>query len=327
MIRTSFTILLFFFFPFVVHAQTNYKRDFVQALSSNDFPSIEKIINDNAEQFSDSDKRLMYAFALDYCYKDSALSILKLLQNKNTNPSLYDLFNAINRNHSDDVVQFILDHNIKPNGEILLFAAEKKRFNLVNQFAKMGADVNYQYPTGSAYANGATALLYAVREGDLETVKLLVEQGAEVNTADNTGYTPAALSKELGWMEINVYLIEHGADDIEAVKMTEEVSSPDTKNTVTENAGQGIASLIDNKPLTLKGGRYRLSGGSAEIIIPGNVSMGAITYNSQGIPMMGAFRIEKSTMIIMISGKNHTYTIDSETSFSGYGERWTLTAN
>jgi hypothetical protein len=310
-----------------LHAQNNYKSDFVKALSSNDFPKIEQIINDNAVGISETDKRLMYAFALDYCYKDSALVILNLLHNKNIFPSMFDLFNAINRNHSDEVVQFILDQDVKPNGEILLLAAEKKRFNLVNQFATMGADVNYQYPSGKSYSNGATALLYAIREGDLETVKLLVERGAQVNTTDYTGYTPASLSKELGYTEINVYLIAHGADDVEALTITEEVTSPSTTNAAEETAEQGIASLIDNKPLTLQGGRYRLSGGSAEIIIPGNVSMGAITYNSQGIPMMGAFRIDKNTMIIMISGRNHTYTIDSATSFSGYGERWVLVSN
>jgi hypothetical protein len=326
-LRASFTILLFLFLPFVVHAQTNYKRDFVKALSSNDFPSIEKIISDNAEQLSDSDKRLMYTFTLDYCHKDSALSILKLLQNKNINPSLYDLFNAVNRNHSDDVVQFILDQDIKPNGEILLFAAEKKRFNLVNQFAKMGADVNYQYPDGSAYANGATALLYAINENVFDTVKILVEQGADVNVANKNGYTPASLSKEMKQAEIFDYLIANGAEDITVPQITDLASPQIASNVPASNSGQGIASLMDNKTLTLKSGTYRLSGGSAEIVIPANSLMGAFSYTSRGNPMMGAFRIEKNSLLIMMEGKNHTYNIDSESSFSGYGERWTRVGN
>jgi ankyrin repeat protein len=311
----------------MIFSQSNYKRDFVKALSANDISQIEQIINDNTKHISESDKRLMYAFSLDYSHKDSALEILKLLQNKNINPSQFDLFNAINRNHSDEVVQFIVDQDVKPNGEILLFAAEKNRFNLVNQFAKMGADVNYQYPAGKSYANGMTALLYAIREGDFETIKFLVEQGAQMNVADNSGYTPASLAKELELTEIFDYLIEHGAADVEPINIVEEVSPSNVKNAAAENSGQGIASLIDNKSLTLQGGKYRLTGGSAEIIIPGNVSMGAITFTSQGVPMMGAFRIEKNNMIIMISGKTHTYTIDSETSFSGYGERWVRTGN
>jgi hypothetical protein len=326
-LRNHVVILLFLFLPFFIFAQDSFNRDFVKALSSNDFIKVENMISGSAKQLSYSDKRLVYIFVLDYAHKENILAILELLQSNEIVPSLYDLFNAINRNHSDEVIQFILDKGVKPNGEILLFAAEKDRFNLVYQFAELGADVNYQYPAGSAYANGMTALLYAIKKGDFETVKILVEQGAEVNIADNQGYTPASLSKELGFIEMNLYLIEHGADDVETIVLAEEVVQADDEHTnnTAENVEQGIASLMDTKQITLKAGTYRLAGssmqGNPEIVIP-NSAMGAFSYYSQGVPLMGGFRIDKGTIIIMMQGKNHTYNIDSETSFSGYGERW-----
>ncbi len=318
-----FIFSIIFFQLFSVHAQNNYKSDLVKALSFNDFPAVERIISDHAGNIPESEKRLIYAFSLDYCHKNSALAILQLLHSHEIYPSVFDLFNALNRSHSDEVIQFILHQGITPNGEILLFAAEKKRFNLVNQFAAMGADVNYQYPPGRAYSNGMTALMYAVREGNFETVSILTEQGAEVNTADKNGYTPASLSKEMGLTEIYDYLIAHGAADAEPPKISEDSSPSSTNNVSAENAGQGIASLIDGShQIILRGGSYRLAGSTTEIIIPRDSSMGAFSYTKNGIPMMGACRIDQRNLIIMMEGKTYTYTIDSESSFSGYGERW-----
>ncbi len=320
-------IFLVSFLPHSLHAQDNYRRDLVRALSSNDVPAVERIINDYADRVPESEKRLMYAFALDYSHRNSTMTILRILQDHNINPAVFDLFNALNRAHSDEVIQYILNQGIKPNGEILLFAAEKKRFNLVNQFAEMGADVNYTYPDGKDYSNGMTALLYAIQEGNFETVKLLIEKGANVNASNYNGYTPASLSKELESTEIYDYLILHGAEDIEVPQAAVETPRVDTHNNAAENSGQGMASLMDNRQMTLKGGRYRLAGGSAEIIIPGNTSMGAFSYTRQGIPRMGGFRIDRNIIVIMMETRTLTYNIDSESSFSGYGERWILTGN
>ncbi len=316
----------------LLYANNNYKWDLVNALSSNDYAKIQQIISDNAKQMSASDKRVVYGFVLDYSRKESTLDILHLLQRHNIFPSQFDLFNAISKSHPDAVVQFILDRNVQPNGEILLFAAEKKRFTLVNQFAGLGTDVNYQYPNGKTYANGMTALLYAVGAGNMETVKLLVERGAKVNAQANNGYTPAFLARELGLTDIYNYLREHGADDITPYQISGGPSQTDTNNNTTPASSsgteQGMASLMDNnKQITLKGGTYRLAGTSAEIKIPGSAPMGSFSYTRQGKSLTGGYRIEKDTMIIMMEGKTYTYKIESDSSFSGHGERWTRTGN
>ncbi len=323
----SVIFIVLFCSPFAYAQNNNYRRDLVRALSSNDVPAVEKIISDHAERIPESEKRLMYAFALDYSHRNSTMTILRLLQNHNIHPAVFDLFNALNRAHSDEVIQYILSQGTRPNGEILLFAAEKKRFNLVNQFAEMGADVNYIYPDGKDYSNGMTALLYAVQEGNFETVKLLIEKGADINAPDYNGYTPASLAKRMELEEIYAYLIEHGADDVEIPQAAAETPRDDTHNNAAENSEQGMASLMDNRQITLKGGTYRLAGSSAEIIIPGNTSIGAFSYTRQGIPRMGSFRIDNNTIIIMMETRTLTYNIDSESSFSGYGERWVWTRN
>ena len=55
-------------------------------------------------------------------------------------------------------------------------------------------------------------LIYASRDGDLEIVKFLAEQGADVNIQNIYGNTALILSSRLGHLEIVKFLIEQGAD-------------------------------------------------------------------------------------------------------------------
>jgi uncharacterized protein len=59
---------------------------------------------------------------------------------------------------------------------------------------------------------GLTALVLAAREGDLETVKLLIEAGANVNQTTNYGWTPLLTATQNKNYQIGKYLLEHGAD-------------------------------------------------------------------------------------------------------------------
>ena len=57
------------------------------------------------------------------------------------------------------------------------------------------------------------ALVDAVREGSLPRVRELVERGADVNTADNDGWTPLHVAAaEVGRMDIAQFLVDRGAD-------------------------------------------------------------------------------------------------------------------
>jgi len=59
---------------------------------------------------------------------------------------------------------------------------------------------------------GMTALVFAAREGDLDTVKVLVEAGADVNQKTNYGWTPLLTATNNKNYKIGKYLLEHGAD-------------------------------------------------------------------------------------------------------------------
>jgi ankyrin repeat protein len=66
---------------------------------------------------------------------------------------------------------------------------------------------NREIPHGSY-----TALLFAVRAGDLESAKLLVAAGADVNDEDAWGVSATVLAAHAGFTELAVFLLDKGAD-------------------------------------------------------------------------------------------------------------------
>jgi uncharacterized protein len=65
---------------------------------------------------------------------------------------------------------------------------------------------------GPEFAGGMTALLYAAREGHMETVRALVESGANINLASADKFTPLVEAVANGHLDVAKYLLEHGAD-------------------------------------------------------------------------------------------------------------------
>ncbi|MXY25542.1 MAG: ankyrin repeat domain-containing protein [Acidobacteria bacterium] len=59
---------------------------------------------------------------------------------------------------------------------------------------------------------GNTALLFAVRAGDLESARLLVDAGADVDDADAWGVSAVTLAAHGGHNELLAFLLERGAD-------------------------------------------------------------------------------------------------------------------
>ena len=151
-----------------------------------------------------------------------------------------------------DIIQYLLDHGANPkavseNGETPLYVDFIVGNRLGNQMeiAKLllakGVDINgwvrdfgsvlhYAAMMGSSQAikdllalganinlpcnGGQTPLLTAIKsnEHSLETVRLLVENGADVNRGDDSGWTPLHEACSKGDLELVKYLISKGAD-------------------------------------------------------------------------------------------------------------------
>src|SRR5581483_9840363 len=59
---------------------------------------------------------------------------------------------------------------------------------------------------------GLTALVYAVRANDLESVKALLAAGADVNQVTGYGWSPLLVATQNRYYKLGEYLLDHGAD-------------------------------------------------------------------------------------------------------------------
>jgi ankyrin repeat protein len=66
--------------------------------------------------------------------------------------------------------------------------------------------------TQNAKGGGLTALILAARQGDLESVRILVEAGANVNQTSRYGWMPLLTATQNRHYRIGAYLLAHGAN-------------------------------------------------------------------------------------------------------------------
>jgi ankyrin repeat protein len=59
---------------------------------------------------------------------------------------------------------------------------------------------------------GFTALVYAARENDLESVRILLAAGADVNQVTNYAWSPLLVATQNRYYQLASYLLDHGAD-------------------------------------------------------------------------------------------------------------------
>jgi ankyrin repeat protein len=116
-----------------------------------------------------------------------------------------------------------------PRGQTaLMWAAAQKRADVVEVLVRQGADIHarsavwsqmmavppHGYPGYNKMIphGGQTALLFAAREGDLASARLLVGAGANVNDADAWGVSATVLAAHSGFTDLVEFLLEKGAD-------------------------------------------------------------------------------------------------------------------
>jgi ankyrin repeat protein len=65
---------------------------------------------------------------------------------------------------------------------------------------------------GASDGGGLTALVYAVRSNDLDTVRVLLEAGADVNQVTGYGWSPLLVAAQNRYYKLGAFLIERGAN-------------------------------------------------------------------------------------------------------------------
>jgi ankyrin repeat protein len=168
----------------------------------------------------------------------SAAMVRRLLQ-AGANPNAALLLGetpvmVASRSGNPDIVEQLLAKGANVNAHAargqtaLMWAVSQKHSDVVKVLLAHGADVHARSnawsqvmavpPHGLLEYNraiphgGDTALMFAVRVGDLTSAKLLVAAGANVNDADAWGVSATVLAAHAGYGELVEFLLEKGAD-------------------------------------------------------------------------------------------------------------------
>jgi len=121
-----------------------------------------------------------------------------------------------------------LDRQATRGQTALMWAAAETHPEVIKVLVDSGADLHIRseswsqmmavpphgHPEYNRYIphGGNTALMFAAREGDLESVKILVAAGADVDDHDAWGVTAITLAAHYDYRNVCLFLLEHGAD-------------------------------------------------------------------------------------------------------------------
>ncbi|KAL2236942.1 UNVERIFIED_CONTAM: Potassium channel AKT1 [Sesamum indicum] len=143
--------------------------------------------------------------ALHLAASKGFLECVLLLLDYGANPNTKDsegnvpLWDAILGKH-EAVIRVLVDNGATLSsgdvGGFACYAAEQNNIELLKEITKFGGDVTL------LNCSGTTALHTAISEENVEIIKFLMEQGADIDKPDVHGWTPRALADHQGHEEI-----------------------------------------------------------------------------------------------------------------------------
>ena len=139
------------------------------------------------------------------------------------------------RSGSLQAVERLLDHGADVNAAehergqtALMWAVAQQHAGVARFLVEKDADLHarstvwYQLENTAGNTNpsgnfrmahgGSTPLLFAARQGDVETARALVDAGADVQDAEASGASALVISAHSGHGQLGIYLLEQGAD-------------------------------------------------------------------------------------------------------------------
>jgi len=206
------------------------------AVRAADVPTAQLLIRAGAKVNAAND---LGATPLWAASQNGSASMVKRLLDAGANPNLALLAGetpvmVAARGGYAAVVELLLAKGANPNGHgtrgqtALMWAASQKHPEAVKALLAHHADLNLRSdvynevmavpPHGYLPYNltiphgGETALMFAARVGDLESAKLLVAAGANVNDADAWGVSATTLAEHSGFGELTRFLLDKGAN-------------------------------------------------------------------------------------------------------------------
>jgi ankyrin repeat protein len=205
-----------------------------------DLASVDRLIRAGANVNAANDLGVNAIFAAS---QNGSAPMVKRLLDAGANPNLALLAGetplmVAARSGYPDIVEMLLTKKANPNAHgargqtALMWAVAEKHSEVVKVLLAHGTDIQARsdvwtdvmaVPPHSILAynkaiphGGETALMFAARVGDLDSAKLLVAAGANVNDADAWGVSATVLAVHSGYRDLAEFLLDKGADPNQA---------------------------------------------------------------------------------------------------------------
>jgi uncharacterized protein len=157
---------------------------------------------------------------------------------------------AVSESHPD-AAKLLIDRGANVNARSKIVPAEGGRAASKNgNIVAVPRDPLPNEKAKKDYYGGFTPLHFAVRQGDMESVRRLIEAGADVNAMSADGKEPLGLAAYNGNYDIASYLIDHKADlnHADAERFTALFWAVDRRNMETN---PGIPWMVTMDPMPL----------------------------------------------------------------------------
>ncbi len=151
-------------------------------------------------------------FAAEHGHKNNIQTLLELGANPKIteNDGSTALMKAIFAERPTEIIRILtkyIDMNQvnRQGATALCVATANQQYETIKILVDNGADLNQ-------YCDTVTPLILATNLDNLHIIKYLVEHGADVNFTDSEKWTPLTIAAERGQLDIVKYLAEHGAN-------------------------------------------------------------------------------------------------------------------
>lgn len=204
-----------------------------------------RFIIETDDRFSTlEDMKITFQDGLDYLRNDFVYTTMYHPNELRERIKDGSLLRSSIENRDMEVIEWLMEKNCNPNEGIEL-AAKLNYAEGLDMLIKKGADVNLHV---------GSPLLLAVEARSVDTVKLLLENGANPNIENIFG-TPLEKAAESSNFEIVELLLKHGAENDEVISMME---TPDKYTTINRSFSlfneelDGVLEKMDSLHISIK---------------------------------------------------------------------------
>ena len=342
--KTVFGAVLLALLMLQAHTVFAKSSDFVKALGSGNYSRAESILRKEVSGYSSDERRQCFIAIVNRFPNNEVAKWLDMFPNDSRRFGGHSLTDAMGISTSGGIpnkvaINYLISNGIKPRPIDVLFSGTGNiDFDIFVLFLRNVTDINERF----GEFNRSLLMAFASM-GNLNIVRLLVENGARVNLRDNDGATAASLAYDKGEIEIYNYLKEHGAIDFEP-RQVAQPAAPAPAPSSTTNVYVQPSAPAQSSPApapstpTLQTGRYAWSnsGTNMNITLISGIVTAYINNSLVGV-WHGTYQINGSQLVITVSvasgdyasmrGRTFSYNITSSTSFSCSGETWVRIGN